>query len=442
VKRVAPALWPSARGISALLGVCALLALSAAYPGLALAAAIAGAVVLALFAADLASGPALGAFTVERLPQEFVALLRPGVVRYSVVNRSATAVRAGIVETPVASLEFGDEPCARVAARSTREVERPFVPRERGLARFGTIYCWVENGVGFLRRRVACEAPAEVRVFPDLLGVERVGTLAQRRTRLDAGIRRLRVRGAGTEFESLRDYAPDDAFTSIDWKATAHRGRLTVAQYEIERSQQVIVVLDAGRLMCAPVGDQRKFDYALTAALSVARIATLAGDAVGLIAVAARPLVDIAPRRGAAHHAALVRAAYGLQPALEEPDYETIVAGIKSRYSKRSLVIVFTDLFDPVASAAVLASLTHLVPRHLVVCALMSDALIGGALEREPLTAHDAYRASVALTLSDERREAIAVLRSRGIIVVDAPAPALSVGLIDAYLDLKARGRL
>ena len=225
-----------------------------------------------------------------------------------------------------------------------------------------------------------------MRVFPDLLDLERVGTLAQRRTRLDAGVRRLRVRGAGTEFESLRDYAPGDAFASIDWKATAHRGRLTVAQYEIERSQQVIVVLDAGRLMCAPAGEQRKFDYALTAALSVARIATIAGDAVGLIAVAARPLVDIAPRRGAAHHAALVRAAYGLQPAMEEPDYEAIVARIKSRYAKRSLVIVFTDLFDPVASAAVLASLTHLVPRHLVVCALMSDALFGGALEHEPRT--------------------------------------------------------
>jgi uncharacterized protein (DUF58 family) len=425
-----------------LLGVCALLALSAAYPGLVLLAAVAGAVVVALFAADVASGPALGAFSVERLPLGFVALLHPSVLRYSIVNRSATAVRVGIVETPVPSLEIGDEEPVRVAARSAREIERPFVPRERGPARFGTIYCWVENGVGFLRRRVAVDAPAEVRVFPDLLDVERVGALAQRRTRLDAGVRRLRVRGAGTEFESLRDYAPGDAFTAIDWKATAHRGRLTVAQFEIERSQQVVIVLDAGRLMCAPVGEQRKFDYALTAALSVARIATIAGDAVGLVAVAGRLLVDVAPRRGVAHHAALVRTAYGLQPAMEEPDYETLVAGIKLRYTKRSLIIVFTDLFDPVASAAVLASLAYLVPRHLVVCVLMSDAVIGDALEREPQTTHDAYRASVALTLSDERREAIAVLRSRGIIVVDAPAATLSVALIDAYLDVKARGRL
>lgn len=442
MRRVFPALWPSTRGISALLCVCALLALSAAYPAVGLLAAVAGAIVVALFAADLASGPARGAFSVERLPVGFVALRRPGRVRYRIVNRAQTALRVGLVESPVGLLAFGDAPCVRIGARSMLEVEQPFVPRERGVARFGTIYCWIENAVGLVRRRVAVDAPSEVRVFPDLLGVERVGTLAQRRTRLDAGIRTLRVRGAGTEFESLRDHAPDDAFSTIDWKATARRGRLTVAQFEIERSQQVIVVLDAGRLMCAPAGSLRKFDYALAAALAVARIAQIAGDAVGLIAVAGRPLVDVAPRRGAAHHATLVRAAYALQPLMEEPDYEMLVARIGTRYTKRSLVIVFTDLFDPVASAAVLASLAHLVPQHLVVCALMNDAAVATALAREPRSAHDAYRASVALTLSDERREAIAVLRSRGIIVVDAPAQELTVGLIDAYLDVKSRGRL
>src|SRR4029077_15517649 len=111
----------------------------------------------------------------------------------------------------------------------------------------------------------------------------------------------------------LREYAAGDPFRAVDWKATARRGRLMVVQHEVERSQQVIVALDAGRLMHARIGPQRKFDYALTAGLSVARIAQIAGDGVGLIAFAAHPLLDVAPRRGAAHHAALVRAAYDLQ---------------------------------------------------------------------------------------------------------------------------------
>ncbi len=442
MKGAFPALWPSARGIWLLLILCVALGLSAAFPLLVFVAAAALAVAVALVAADFALGPTARTLTVAREPLGFVTLGHPGAIAYRVENRTPSALRVGIVESPVASLGFGaGEVRAVVAAATATLVEQTFVPLERGISPLGTIYCWTENAIGLLRRRFAVDAPLDVRVFPDLLGGER-GGLSQRRMTLDAGARRLRVRGVGTEFESLREYAAGDPFTSIDWKATARRGRLMVTQFEIERSQQIVVVLDAGRLMCAPTGMQRKFDYALGAGLCVARIAQTAGDAVGLIAVAARPLLDIPARRGAAHYAALVRAAYGLQPVLEEPDYEALVARIGTRYTKRSLIIVFTDLFDPAASAAVLNSLTHLVPRHLVICALMSDSAISAALDREPVTVRDAYRAGVALTLSDERREAIAVLRSRGIIVVDAPAQGLSAGLIDAYLDVKARGRL
>jgi uncharacterized protein (DUF58 family) len=215
-----------------------------------------------------------------------------------------------------------------------------------------------------------------------------------------------------------------------------------VAQYEVERSQNVIVALDCGRLMLARIGLQRKFDYALTAALSVARVAQLAGDNIGLHAFAAKPLLEIAARRGAAHLGALTRAAYDLQPRLEEPDYEATFVDLRRRYSKRSLFVFFTDIFDPVTSASVLGALDSLLPRHLVLCVLMNDAAIAGALEVEPVTVSAAYRTAVAMTLADERAKAVAVLRSRGSIVVDVPAPRLTVALLDAYLRVKSRGAL
>ena len=115
---------------------------------------------------------------------------------------------------------------------------------------------------------------------------------------------------------------------------------------------------------------------------------------------------------------------------------------IRRRYTKRSLVILFTDIFDPVTSAAVLAGLGSLVPRHLAMCVLMNDRAIESALEEEPRATADAYRTAVAMTLADERAKAIAVLRARGIIVVDVPAPRLTVALLDAYLDVKARALL
>jgi uncharacterized protein (DUF58 family) len=443
VRTVFPALWPSPRGIWALLALCALLALGSVVPAALVALALGAAVLAAVVVADLALGPSTSTLRVARETPDFVALRRAGRLSYDVENRGRSAVRIGVLESPVRLIDAGTGMLeATVGARSRATLDLSFLPVERGSAALGPIYCWADNAIGLVRRRFAVDATGELRVFPDLSAVEGYGTLARRRTLLEAGLRRLRLRGAGTEFESLREYAAGDAFRSIDWKASARRRRPMVVQYEVDRSQQVIVALDAGRLMHPRIGPQRKFDYALTAALSVARVAEAAGDAVGLVAFAARPLLDVAARRGSAHHAALVRAACDLQPVFEEPDYEGIAAGIATRCRKRSLVVLFTDLFDPVASAAVLSSLAPLARRHLVMCVLMNDAAIATALGGEPQTPRDAYRAGVAITLADQRRAAIAVLRSRGIIVVDAPATALTVALLDAYLDVKGRGLL
>lgn len=443
LKPVFPAVWLSLRAVWALLGLSVLLAVASVVQFLLAVVAIGAVCFLALLVLDAALGPSRRALRLERRALPQLALGRPAAALYDVENRGPLAVRLGIRETPVATIRFAAaESSALAPARSRTTLELAFVPSERGTVRFDALYLWVENRIGLLRRRYRVDAREDARVFPDLGAARGYGTLAKRNTLLDAGLRRLRQRGVGNEFESLREYQQGDAFRLVDWKATARRGRMMVAQYEVERSQNVILALDCGRLMTPRLGFERKFDYALTAALSVARVAEAADDNVGVLAFAAAPLVSIAPRRGAAHVNALARALFDLQPRLEEPDYETTFTALGRRYTKRSLIVLFTDIFDPVTSAAVLAGLTTLVPRHLVLCVLMNDASIAAALDDEPRSPAAAYRASVAMTLADERARAVALLRARGIIVVDVPAPRLTVALLDAYLDVKARGAL
>ncbi len=443
LKPVFPALWLSLRAVWVLLGLSLALALASVVPYLLYAVAVAAVVTVALVVADAVLGPSPRALRIERRPLPLLALRRSAAATYDVDNRGVLPLRFGIVETPVPKIRFAaavSEGLALARARTTLEL--PFVPDERGTVQFGALFIWFENRIGLLRRRYRIDAAEEARVFPDLSAVNGHGTLARRSTLLDAGLRRLRLRGTGNEFESLRDYQTGDGFRLVDWKATARRGRMMVAQYEVERSQNVIIALDCGRLMTPRIGAERKFDYALTAALSVARVAAAADDNVGLIAFAAAPLVSIAARRGAAHYSALARATYDLQPRLEEPDYEQTFAALRRRYAKRSLIVLFTDIFDPVTSAAVLGGLATLVSRHLVMCVLMNDAAIAAALERPPETPAQAYRTAVAMTLADERTAAIATLRARGVIVVDVAAPKLTLALLDAYLDVKARGLL
>ena len=215
-----------------------------------------------------------------------------------------------------------------------------------------------------------------------------------------------------------------------------------VAQYEVERSRQVVVAIDAGRLMAARLGDRRKLDYAVGAAIAIAGLARRAADRVSIYAFASETLVWLPPSTGAAAANAIVEALADLEPQPDEPDYERAALELRRAYRKRSLIVVFTDLFDPVASSSVLASLSLLTRNHLVLVVLMNDAALADALAAEPRDVATAYRAALATSLAAERERAVGALRARGMLVVDVPARDLRLATLDAYLDVKARSLL
>ena len=432
--------WITPRFVAWLIAVAVVIALGAVWRPLAYLGGLAGAMLIGFALFDAATGPHRRDVIVTREPIEHLALRSPGRLSYSIVNRGIVPVRYSIVDTPVDLLQMPETAASGVVGAGRRKVDGISVtPLERGPAELGDLYVAADNPLGLVRRRWRFDGAAEARIFPDLSAVERYGVLARRGRLVEAGFRKLRLRGGGGEFDSLREWQPDDEFRSIDWKATARRNKLMVSQYDIERSQTVMLVLDAGRLMTPRIHGQRKFDYAITAALSVASIASLVDDKVGVLAFAGDIREHIAPRSGSRHVAGLVQRLYDLQPRFEESDYAGAFAYLRRRQPKRSLVVFFTDMFDPVASANVLANVAVLAPRHLVVCVLMNDEAIETALDVTPATAADAYRASVAATLRAERRKAAALLAQRGIGVIDVPAAELTVSLINTYIDVKAR---
>ena len=436
-----PWVTPRFLGVVAAIGV--VYAGSAFVPELATVAIAAAAVLLGLLLADAAIAPRVSTLDVTREPLDHLALGVPASLRYSVVNRGRAAARFEIVENPVGVLRLPERPASGIVGadrRSTASID--VMPVERGDGALGPIFVVAASQLGLLQRRWIVAARDDARVFPDLSAVERYGTLARRDRLVEAGFRKMRLRGMGGEFDSLREFGPDDPFRSIDWKATARRGKLMVAQYDVERSQNVVLVLDAGRLMTPRLGPRRKFDYAVTAALSVASLASLSDDKVGLLAFAGDVIEHIAPRSGKHHASGLTQRIYGIQPRFEESDYERAFAYLRRRQPKRSLIIVFTDMFDPVASATVLANMSVLSDRHLVVCVLMNDAAVESAIAAEPSTVHDAYRASVAFSLLAERKKSAAILAAKGVATVDVPAAELTVALINTYIEIKSRSLL
>ena len=436
-----PPAWVGPRGIAALAGLALVAGVFARVLPWPLVLGGAAVAALAAFAADaraIARGPA---FT-RAIPAHLM-LARRAEFTYSVVNRAAVPLHFAIFEAPIERLEVGAAPARGSVPPAGRTVVRIGVlPRERGRTQAGLAFGWFESPLGLIRRRVRIGSVEALRIRPDLSALERGGDLALRSRLLDAGLRRVRRRGFGSEFESLREYAGGDAFRTIDWKATARRGKVMVAQYEVERSQQIVVATR-----------RRAADERAAGRSAQARLRGLDGTGDRVVrAGRRRPRRTACVRRHDARRACAAqrRAANGSadrragrsRAAIRGIRLRTRRARIRRRFRKRSLIVIFTDLFDPVASGAVLASLALLAPHHLVLVVLMNDAAIADALQREPATAGDVYRAGIATTLAAERDRAAAALRARGIGVIDVPARDLSLALLDAYVEVKTRSLL
>jgi uncharacterized protein (DUF58 family) len=435
--------WVTPRFLWALAAIALLLALSPGVPAFELVAIALAAALAAATVADAVLGPPRPALRVTRTPPAHFALGIRASISYAIENHSPRSVRVGIVETPARTLRFEtDELVAAVPPQSRATVERFVTPVARGADDLRALYVWYENPLGLIRRRMRVPGVQAIRVFPDLAAVERYGKLHLRNRLIEAGLRRMKLRGAGTEFESLREWSEGDAFRAIDWKATARRGKLMVAQHEVERSQNVMLLLDCGRLMTPRTGDARKLDYAVTAALSLATIAGLASDRVGLVAFAHDVLAAQAPRSTRSSIAHLTDTLYGIEPRFEEANYTRAFAYLRHNLHKRTLIVFLTDVIDPLAQAAVMAEAGSLAKHHLLVCVFMNDGAVTAALSKEPHDIGDAYRANVALGLANERRLATAMLERAGAIVIDVPAKTLTTALIGEYLRIKRRGLL
>jgi uncharacterized protein (DUF58 family) len=341
--------------------------------------------------------------------------------------------------------EFALEPAtveALVPAHDQLAVSYNAIPPRRGQYRFGDLHV---RGLSFLglslwQRRVA--AGAAVEVYPNLRSVARFELLLRAKRIEEAGFRRARVRGAGTEFESLREYVRDDDYRRVDWKATARRGKPFTRQYEEDRSRTVMLLIDAGRMMTAEVEGLSKLDHAINAALLLAHVALRHDDAVGLIVFADTVRAVVPPRKGHAHLQLLLQTLYDVQPVAAEPDYRAAMGHLHDRARKRSLAVLFTDLIDEEASRRLLAHVAAAYPRHLPLLVTLQDPDVLQASRRDPTTLDALYERAVAASILADRDRALARLRSHGAVALDSPAGEVSVALVNRYLELKERLRV
>jgi uncharacterized protein (DUF58 family) len=405
------------------------LLLSGLWPGLVTATLVWYGILLALAAADWLLFPDLRALTVVREVGEKLSLGGENPVLLTVRNGCQQPVRLELRDTP--PVEFGNDLAEQIYTFVLTPGERRMVaydlkPSARGDYYFGDIALRVHGRLGMLNQLRQIPAPAAVKVYPNLAEAARFSLMARKGRLQQVGIRQARLQGAGREFESLRDYMPDDEMRRIDWKATARRGKLVARQYEVERSQTILLVLP-------------KLDYAINAALLLAYVASLTEDRIGLLVFSDRIHTYLPPKRGRSQVYAILDALYNVQATLAEPDYRGAFAYLQTRWRRRSLLVCFTDLWDPDSSRQTIAELVSQQPRHLTVAVTLLDTRVLRVAEQPIDTVPHVYEKSVALQVLEDRRRATGALTQRGVLVVDSPAEKLSAELVNRYLEVKER---
>ena len=263
--------------------------------------------------------------------------------------------------------------------------------------------------------------------------------LAQLR-QLDGQHRSL-LRGPGTEFDSLREYVIGDDVRSIDWRAAARRGDVMVRTWRPERDRRILIVLDTGRTSAGRVGGIPRLDASMDATLLLTALASRAGDRVDLIAFDRRLRARVLGAPHSSVLASFTTAMAPLEAELTETDPAAMASAVLTVARRRGLVVLLTDLNPAVIEEGLLPTLGALVSRNLIMIAAVSDPRLAemAAARGDAASMYDAAAAEGALA---QRQRISALLRRQGVQVVDAPPGRLPSALADAYLEVKASGRL
>lgn len=375
--------------------------------------------------------------TVKRDSDPILSVRVPNAVKLTLENTSQAPIMVEVRDEPPESV-FATKTSFKMRLQPERpeEVSYSITPLERGEQDFtGTHVRYLAPlGLAWVQKELPTQQTT--RVYPNVKAVKEFDLLKQRGKLNMMGLRRTRNKGLGQEFESLRDYNEDD-YRTIDWKASARRGKLVVRNYETEKNQAVIVCVDVGRHMMAEVDGVRKLDYALDSALMLMHTAERQGDQIGLLVFNDVIKAYAAPRKGRAQVAAILDKVHDAQAEPVQPNYAAAFTYLANRWKKRSLLVVFTDAENEDQATDLVQSLGPIHRRHLLMVVRVADPKLRELRHLPVQDERDMYARTAALWYSADRKKAEAVLRAAGFHTLEAEPQELASALVGAYLRVK-----
>jgi uncharacterized protein (DUF58 family) len=361
---------------------------------------------------------------------------RTAEIRVRVSN--STRIRVGVVVPEGISAEFEETDVE--SPSETAEFVWKWTAHRRGLYRVDAVYLEALSPWGMWEVRRKDTAAMEIRVYPNLRREEDLRALRQG----VSGVHAMRQIGRGREFEKLREYLPGDGFEEIHWKATARRGRPITKVFQVERTQEVYVIIDRSRLSARQAGvdttDETTLERSIAAGLIVGAAAEKRGDLFGLAAFSDQVDAFVRARNGKAHYAACRDAIYQLHPKPVTPDFDEIATFLRLRLRRRALLLFLTSLDDPVLAESFARATKLLARRHLVLAGMLRPASARRLFEDGGVeSAEDVYRELAGHIAWKRLKELEATLARQGVRLTVIDPKNFSGALIGIYDSVKQR---
>jgi len=407
--------------------------------------ALAGWDLLALiaWAVDLATLPSPQNFSITRRWKSAAALSVPSKIELVIENSSRTPVFATLFDNVPPHLRpEAPELQVKCGARDEVVASYQITPMRRGDVELGAVYIRYQTPMRIAERWALARVEQKVCVYPNLEEARQQSVYLIRSRQIEMEKRHAHIRGAGREFESLREYREGDEFRDICWTAAGRRGKLVTRLFQIERSQTIWLVLDAGRLMRARIAGLSKLDFAVNAALSLADVALGTGERVGMLAYGRQAQKRMLPYRGSAHLRQLIQQLAYVHEEPLEGDHLQAVSSLLSTQKRRSLIVWLTDFPETAMTPEVIDAASEAAIRHLVLFVVIGQPDLAQLAAREPDSVTAMYRTTAAQETLHRRELMLAKLRQRGAFAVEVNSAAASVTVVNSYLDVKQRNLL
>jgi uncharacterized protein (DUF58 family) len=431
------------RGILLLLLAAPLIALATWIPSMEWVAIFYVLMCLILIGTDRRLAGSIKRFQVSRDHDSKLSLGANNPIHVSVHNLGRRTATFRLRDEPPDDFEISERMLqGECEPRQTWKERYHVLPHRRGDYDFGDLNLRWLGPLGLLERQAKVAAAGPVKVYPNLLDIRRYDLLVKQNRLQEMGLRNARLYGEGTEFERLREYTPDDEFRRIDWKATARRHRPVTTEYQTERSQNIMIVMETGRMMRSPIERIAKLDYVVNAALLLSYVATGKGDKIGLLTFADDIGGYLSPRQGRGQFNRMLEQLYAIRAEPVEPDYDKAMSFLALKQRRRALVVIFTDLTAGISLDRLVRHSAALGKRSLPLVVTISDPDIHDSAKQRPESSLDAFEKHAAEALLDERHLALQKLHRSGVLTLDVPANRLSLSVINRYLELKAKTRL